>query len=509
MRRAKKEKGVAMILALLLVLATSVIAISLVSVSRTDGFASMNYRLMSQSRDAAEGGVHKAANFIIKSYSKPGSVSDPMSNYTTTTSPVTDASGNVITLSAKSGVTSHYPLSSVQTAFNSAAQGSVAAGSSTVNYATTATLVSMGQITPYGSTTPAAIQTWLLTSDGSVSGMQNADVEVTSTLEQQAVPVFTYAAFATNTGCSALSFGGGGTTDSYNSGSITYTSGNVVTQQYGGSVGTNGNLSTNGNPTTIYGNLSTPRTGVGTCTTNNVTAWTDTSGHVTGSIVQLPVKVSYPTPTIPSPGSTDLSIGSNQTCSGLGLSAPQCYASGKEIYIAPGSYHNIAITGNENVHFSPGIYDINSLTETSAQSGLIIDEYPCSSPCLSAIDPNVSTSTTVTNVVLNVSGTGVSGNVIDLTGNSVQNPSLNPMNFQLLYAGTGTIALKGNSTAAGLLYAPNASYSFGGNGDWYGAVIGGSLTDMGGAAIHYDRKLATTAYMAGPYTLGSFSWKKY
>ena len=83
------------------------------------------------------------------------------------------------------------------------------------------------------------------------------------------------------------------------------------------------------------------------------------------------------------------------------------------------------------------------------------------------------------------------------------------MNLQILYAGTDAISLKGGAQGAGLLYAPNASYSFGGNGDWYGAVIGASLTDMGGAAIHYDRRLASTAMMVGPYSLGSFSWKKY
>jgi hypothetical protein len=248
---------------------------------------------------------------------------------------------------------------------------------------------------------------------------------------------------------------------------------------------------------------------VGTCTTNNVTAWTDTSGHVTGSIIELPQTVSYPTPVIPPPGSNDLSIGSNATCASLSLSAPQCYASGKDIYIAPGSYGNIAITGNETVHFSAGSYNINSFTEQSAQSGLVIDEYPCNSPCMSTIDPNVASLSTVTSVILNVTGNNVTGNVVDLTGNSVQNPSLLPMNFQMLYAGTGTIALKGNSEASGLLYAPNASYSFGGNSDWYGAVIGGALTDMGGASIHYDRRLAANAFVVGPYTLGSFSWKKY
>ena len=231
-RTRNKEKGIALILALLLILVTSVIAVSLSSVSRTEGFASMNYRLMSQSRDAAEGGVHKAANFMMNSYTKPGGVGNPLSNYVTTTSPVTDttANRNVITLSANSSIPSHYPVSGDQSSFNSAAKGSMTASNATINYSTSAKLLSMHQITPYGSTTPTTIQTWAITSDGSVSGMQNADVEVTATLEQQATPVFTYAAFATSAGRNALSFGGGGTTNSYDS--STASGGTVTTQAY-------------------------------------------------------------------------------------------------------------------------------------------------------------------------------------------------------------------------------------------------------------------------------------
>lgn len=478
-----KEKGVAMILALLLVLATSVIAISLVSVSRTEGFASMNYRLMSQSRDAAEGGVHKAANFIMNSYSKPGSVSDPISNYTTTASPVT-YNGNPVVLSAGSTTSSNYPVSGTQTSFSSAAQGSVTAGSSNVTYKTSAKLLSMRQITPYGSTTPTTIQTWSLTSDGSISGMQNADVEVTSTLEQQVVPV-TYAAFATNTGCSALTFGGGGSTNSYDSSAVS--GGSVSTQNYGGNIGTNGNLSTSGNPTTINGNLSTPRTGVGSCTTNNVTAWTDSSGHVTGSIIQLPQTVTYPTPVIPAAGSVDLTTNSGCPAGIIGCSSVsgglKLDAAGNGGTIAAG---NISLTGNKDLHLTTGTYNINSISE-NGNTTLYVDSGP---------------------VVINVTGSGTTTPVV-LTGGGVSNPTLNPVNLQILYAGTGAISLKGGSTDSGLLYAPNASYSFGGNADWYGAVIGASLTDLGGTTIHYDRRLATTAFMVGPYSMGSFSWKKY
>ena len=486
-RIQNKEKGVALILALLLILVASVIAVSLSSVSRTEGFASMNYRLMSQSRDAAEGGVHKAANFMMNSYTKPGGAGNPMSNYVTTASPVT-YNGHPVVLSANSHVSSNYPVSADQSSFNSSASGNLTANSTTIKYASSAKLLSMHQITPYGSTTPTTIQTWAITSDGSVSGMQNADVEVTTTLEQQASPVFTYAAFATNTGCSALTFGGGGTTNSYDSSTVS--GGTVTTQNYGGNVGTNGNLSTNGNPTTINGNLSTPRTGVGSCSSNNVTAWTSGTGHVTGSIVELPQAVSYPTPVIPAPGTNDLATNSGCPSGANAITGCSSVSGGLKLDAAGNggtiNVRDITMTGNKDLHLTAGTYNINSISE-AGQTELWVDSGP---------------------VVINVTGNG-NATPIQLTGGGVSNATLNPMDLQILYAGTGTISLKGGAASSGLLYAPNASYSFAGGADWYGAVIGASLTDMGGAAIHYDRRLASTAMMVGPYSLGSFSWKKY
>jgi len=446
----------------------------------------MSYRIMSQARGGAEAGVNKAANFLMSTgYTPPGGAGDPLTNYLLTVSPVT-YSGNPVVLSADSTVASNYPFSAAQSSFNDAGQGSLTAGNSTVNYTSSAKLLSMQRVTPYGSTTPVTVQSWLITSDGTISGLRNAQVEVSAILEQPISPVFNYAAFATSNGCSALTFGGGGTTDSYDSGAVV--NGSVSTQAYGGNVGTNGNLTTGGSPTTLNGSLSTPRTGVGTCTSGNVTAWTDNQGTVTGGLVELPQPVVYPTPVIPAPGTTNLSIDKNWKCPTGASVILGCTSKAGDIYLPPGAYGNIDITGNATLHVSAGTYNINSFQEQSAQSGLIIDSGP---------------------VIFNVTGNNVSGAVVDLTGNSVQNPSLNPMNFQILYAGTGTVKLAGNSQAAALLYAPNASFSFTGQGSWYGAVIGNNLTDMGGAAIHYDRRLQRNAYTVGNYMLSSFTWKKY
>src|SRR5882757_1830577 len=505
------EKGIALILTLILVLVISVMAVSLTFLSQSETWSSLNYRLMSQARDGAEAGVHSAANFLTSptTYTPAGTVSDPLSGYKYTSvwpvqSPSTATTGNDVYLSANtSKQPSNYPYSAAQTAFNTsgAGKGSFSAGNTTINYATYARLLSMTKLNSTISGSSATVQTWEITSDGTITGVRAATVEVSAILEETVVPTFGYAAFATNNGCSALQFGGGGHTDSYNS--ATYSgSGTPTVTTSGGNIGTNGNLSTSGSPTTINGNLSTPRAGVGTCTSSNVTAWTDTSGTVNGSIVELPQAVTYPTPPAvsPAPGTSNTTLNNKATdCGGITgctydssggcASSAFCLAPGTcpPATGGPGVYDNITVKGD--VHLQAGCYNINSFTE-NGQGKLYIDSGP---------------------VTLSIAGSGQS-TPFDITGGGMINsvsPGYNPMSLQIIYAGTGNIKLKGGGSSIGVMYAPNASYSIGGGADWYGALIGGTLTDMGGAGIHYDRRLQSEDFVPGPWMLESFTWKKY
>jgi hypothetical protein len=150
--------------------------------------------------------------------------------------------------------------------------------------------------------------------------------------------------------------------------------------------------------------------------------------------------------------------------------------------------HTLSLTGNKDLHLAAGTYNIDSLSETG-NTALVLDSVP---------------------VILNVTGSG-GGTVVQLTGGGLTNTTGNfdPQSFQILYAGTGTISLKGGAASVGLLYAPNAGFSFAGNTDWYGAVIGKDMTDMGGTAVHYDRRLQNKSFTVGPWMLDSFTWKKY
>ena len=266
--RLADEKGVALIMVLILVGVISVIASSLIFVSQTETWSSQNYQLMTEARYGAEAGIQKAANYLLYTYPAPGTVADPLASYNITGTPVT-AGGQPVTL--LSNAASNYPVGSVVTAFTAAAHGTLTGGHVTT-YDARAFLISMRQVTVYGSTTPVTVQTWRIVGRGTIAGPRTAQVEVEAILERQVTPMFNYAAFAVDNGCGALSWSGGGSTDSYDSSEVV---GGVATfSASGGNVGTNGNLDQNGGPTIIQGSLSTPRSGVGACATGAVTALT-------------------------------------------------------------------------------------------------------------------------------------------------------------------------------------------------------------------------------------------
>ncbi len=109
---------------------------------------------------------------------------------------------------------------------------------------------------------------------------------------------------------------------------------------------------------------------------------------------------------------------------------------------------------------------------------------------------------------MNITGTG-QPTPIDLSGGAFANSTLDPSLLVINYAGTGNVKMSGGTSNAALLYAPNASVSFSGGADFYGAVVCALLTDTGGTAIHFDRNLTTKFLTVGNWMLDSFTWKKY
>jgi hypothetical protein len=488
------ERGIAMIIALFMMLALSVVSASLMTVSRTETDSSLNYRLMSQARYGAESAVHKTANYLLNTYvppGTPGNAADPLAAYNTAVSPV-QWNNLPVVLSFTAGA-SNYPVGAVKTDFAAAAQGSLDVNDASVTYTATATLRSMKQITDMFSGVPVTIQTWEITGDGNIAGTKTAQVEVASVIERQTTPVFAYAAFATFNGCNALSFAGGATTNSYDS-TNPLVGGVPALSDYFGNVGTNGNLDANGNPTMVHGTLSTPRIGVGACSGNNVTAATSSGNSaVQFGLNKLSQAINYPTPAAinPLPPTTSMDFKKSTGCP-AGVS--YCAASANGATITPPSASTVVTLGDVNIsagaefHVNAGTYVVNSFT-MNGNATIIVDSGP---------------------VIIKVAGVGYdSGTPITITGNGVSNPSFNPANLEFVYGGTGEVKLAGGDQTSALVYAPNATARITGGSDLYGAIVVNTLIEAGGAAIHYDRHLQTSAMTAGNYMMSAFTWKSY
>jgi len=329
----------------------------------------------------------------------------------------------------------------------------------------------MKEIVAYGGV-PQTVQTWQVTSTGTITtGTRTAQVEVSAVLESQSTPAEVYGAFGTAGTCGALKFAGGASVDSYDSAALV--GGNPVISLSGGNVGTNGNLTESGGAT-INGTLSTPRVGVGSCSNGNVDALTSSGGAtVAGGVVQLPQAVTLPNPLVPNPlpPTGNVTINANTTY------APS---------VDPG-YGDLKVTGGSELHLTAGTYNINSLS-LQGGSKLILDSGP---------------------VIINLAGVGET-DVISFTGGSeIVNTTYDASNLQIQYAGTGNVKLAGGASFSAMVYAPNAAASFSGGGHFYGSVVAATVTDTGGAQIHFDRNLAGKFFTAGNAMMSAFTWKKY
>lgn len=497
-RRVRNEDGVALVLTLLLMMALSAAASSLMFLSQSETYSSLNYRLMSQARYGAEAGVQKTMNYLINTYTPPTTGgADALASYDMTVSPVT-FNGAPVILSGDGTVASNYPVGGVQNAFSAAAQGTLPSGNTSVTYVTSATLLSMQQVDVYGGGVQT-IQTWRIRSGGSITTGRTGQVEVTAILETQKVSATMYAAFATSPNCSALTFTGNSSTDSYDS-AAALVGGNPVLANASGNVGTNGNLGESSNAT-INGSLSTPRVGVGACDAGNVDALSQAgNATVTGGVIQLPhaIVLAPPLPPNPLPPTGNVTINNGASCASLGLVAPAtCAGAHGDLTIDPHgsvvSLADLSLTGGANVTLIGGTYNINSISFAGNSTFTV----------------SAGTGPVIVNSAGKTAAGGDLATPLDFTGGSISNGSFDPSQLQIRYAGAGTVKLSGGSQSAAMIYAPGAAAMFAGGGDFYGSVVGRTVVDTGGARIHYDRRLNSSFFVAGNPMMTSFGWSKY
>jgi hypothetical protein len=152
------------------------------------------------------------------------------------------------------------------------------------------------------------------------------------------------------------------------------------------------------------------------------------------------------------------------------------------------SLGNVSVNGNIELQLDGGNYNVNSIAFSGGSDIMI-------TPATGAI-------------VMNVVGAGVS-TPIDFTGGTLSNSTYNPALFQIEYAGTGNVVMSGNTTAAAMVYAPNAVGSLVGSTDFYGSIVTNTMNVTGNVNIHYDRSLSKAFYSISNPMLSAFSWKRF
>src|SRR5712692_1688658 len=475
---AKRQRGVGLVMALLTMLVLSVLAAGLLMVTNTEIGTTANYRLVTQARYAAEAGAQSTANWLM-SYN-PGPTNT--TGLDTATYPVQlTANNSAVVLSAISGVSSNYPDSTVQSAFNSALGNQSMPGLTNVTYSATATLLSM---TPVGGSGTQYLQTWQIISQSSITGFSNAQVQVTETIQRiVGTPLYTYAIYAPGNGCSSVILSDGASTDSFDSSAGTYA---ATQQNTSGDVATNGNLNMSDGSTRVNGTLSDPNSGSGTCGAGGTTAITASGGaSVTGGVVTVGAPIGYADPAAPSPAPPSTNPNLSGNC-GSPASSGCTNLSSNNVAVAPGTYGNLTVSGGTSIHLSAGTYDLNSLV-LSGGSPLVVDSGP---------------------VTINVAGSG-KATAIDLSGGRITNSGGLASDCQFLYDGTAAVKLSGGSESYAVVNAPNAAIKFSGGSNWYGAVIGATVNDSVGTTVHYDRSLAANNALAGKFQVIGFTWNKF
>lgn len=322
----------------------------------------------------------------------------------------------------------------------------------------------------YMLTTLAVSQT--ISSSGGARKLVQADVAMNPSTS------FPYGLFGTGTGCGDVTFTGNGSTDSFDGSKGAYGPGN--SSNSGGDIGSNGNVTLGGNAT-IGGSVgvlpSTPGGSIvqGPCPGSNYSINGGNAGLAPGGgngllPLAAPVVFPAPPPVVPAPPTTGVTYSSSTS-------------------LVPGTYGSISVSGKATLTLAPGVYNVNSL-QLSGQASIVI--------------------TPLGQVVLNIAGACAApcsspGPVLDLSGNSVNNQSFNANQFQINYAGTGSINVTGNASSSYfILNSPNAAVKIAGNGNVFGAIVGNTIQDVGNGGFHYDKNAKLAPASSGALQLISF-----
>jgi len=272
--------------------------------------------------------------------------------------------------------------------------------------------------------------------------------------------------FATGTTCGALSLGGGARTGSFNS-----TLGTAPALS-GGDVGANGNVNVSGAGTNVNGVVDTNEP----VTQGNCNQGNGLSGNgnyqpcSTANPPTLACSIALytpPVPPLPNP------VPPTTTCD----NPHPCWTNTNQL--SQGSYGDISLSGGTTLTLqggtaaTPSVFTINSLSVCPSCSIVINGT-----------------------VILNVAGLNQSQTCgsppcyqsTPININGFANNTNLASNFVINYGGPGNINIASASSGAyAVINAPNANVSLTGGASFYGQILGGTVTDTGGATFYWDK----------------------
>jgi choice-of-anchor A domain-containing protein len=485
------ERGVALLVSLLVVLLLSVLSAGIIFVSSQEVQASTNYRTLSQATYVAEAGLQRAVEWFTYTYpTLPGA--STIANFNTACYPAVPAGAacgtDPVLLAGLPGSTATHPVAGIQQVFlQNLADQALAAGTFEGSYSVDAQLLAVTQVM-VGIVPPLQTRTrekWLVTSRGAIDrGTEQAGVVETAVLERLFRSYFDFALYGI---CSAT-MTGDTRTDSFNSDLGPYAVGNQ--SALGAGVGSNGRVSTQGLSLEVGGDVSFGPGAAG-CPAGDPSFVSPVV--VNGTISAAPPRTFPPLPAV-TWGGANVTLSSSTTQS-----------------LAPGSYGAVELSGSSSIVLSgsadpdvPNVYNFESLSLTGSNTTISI------SPPGSSVSINVRGTAISPNPSSQCSGAGqTTGLYLGGTGIFSGTPPPPPRTVSVNYYGTNCMAVAGGSSVSAMIYAPNATVFLVGSGQSYGAVVAKHVEMLGNRSLHYDRSMMDERGTLSPIQVVGFSRPKF
>ncbi len=546
-KRVADDRGLALILVMLVLLMLTVLVGAILLLARTETLASYNYRITTQADFLAKAGIQEASNWLRSTryqavsqdqaggFYNVSSTGSPYNLWTNDSSPVKcisatncSAPNGPVQLIGISGTgSSNYPLSAVAANFASDMSNFRIAGDETNSGTISINAVLIGystvNITTASGVSAMPIETWRVTSRASWSGNNSGSGAAVATVEEEAViqPVYIPSWGNSLYGYCSVSMQGssGVCTDSFNSDLGSYGGGNPTVAsggcdssspnviKAGAGVGANGTV-TVGSNVTVSGNVAIGTNPTPGCPTPY--GFIGNTSSVLGEVMQGNHVDPPDPPTFRTgfpAGTSTLNLGSNNvTVLPAGMAWPSVPPFPNKSFSAPLSVNSPCMNNDGTCDGTAAHpYEVGSISMNGGGHGTnapvldLIGGPDAFHPIyydIASLAQNQGVIQVSGYVVLNIQsslnigGQGVSNGIPCSPGPCTSVP---PAAISVSAACSGNcLSLGGNGAVGMVISAPNANVTLGGGGSggyFVGAVKANNIVVQGGYPVHYDVQL--------------------